>query len=77
MPIYEYKCEHCGAGFEKLMRSSEAAAPACPECGHERAQKQLSTFAAHAASPSRGAAPAPMGGCGKGMCPHPDLCGLN
>ena len=34
MPIYEYKCDHCGHQFEKLMRIS-ADAPPCGNCGKD------------------------------------------
>ena len=33
MPIYEYKCESCGATFEHLHRRLSEPAPDCPECG--------------------------------------------
>lgn len=31
MPIYDFKCEHCGYEFEKLVYSS-LTEPRCPEC---------------------------------------------
>ena len=36
MPIYEYVCKPCGAGFEKYHKSMDAPKPACPECGKKR-----------------------------------------
>jgi len=34
VPIYEYRCEHCGVTFEKFFRSAAAAGEAaCPSCG--------------------------------------------
>jgi putative FmdB family regulatory protein len=33
VPIFVYRCD-CGHRFEKLV-PRDAAAPACPECGHE------------------------------------------
>ena len=44
MPIYEYKCPECGAGFEKFCRSSNQGdgQQACPECGCEKAGRVLS-----------------------------------
>ncbi|MEZ5351086.1 MAG: zinc ribbon domain-containing protein [Bryobacteraceae bacterium] len=76
MPIFEYRCEDCGAQFEKLMRSSDSAGPACPSCGEVHVRKELSTFAAHAGSGSR-EAPRMGGGCPAGMCRTPDVCGRN
>ena len=47
MPIYEYRCEQCGARFDKLVPMSQAqAAQRCPSCGAERARKLMSSFAA-------------------------------
>ncbi len=48
MPLFEYVCVRCGDRFELLVRSGHGAAdgePACPKCGYERVQKQLSGFA--------------------------------
>jgi putative FmdB family regulatory protein len=41
MPVYEFECERCGVRFEELL-SSDAAAPACPECGADGARRLLS-----------------------------------
>jgi putative FmdB family regulatory protein len=67
MPLYEYQCTDCGAAFELLVRSSDK--PACPNCGSERLDKQLSVPAA----PVAGGSGLPMadrswGGCGKPGC---------
>ena len=75
MPIYEYKCEDCGTPFEKLVRASDPAGPACPSCGTAKVTQQLSTFAAHGAA-SASAAPS-MGGGPAGMCRTPSMCGRN
>ena len=32
MPIYEYLCDGCGGGFERLVKIN-AAMPICPSCG--------------------------------------------
>lgn len=45
MPIFEYKCEKCGAAFEKLVLNSEEKV-VCEKCGSEKVAKQLSTFSA-------------------------------
>ena len=76
MPIFEFTCEDCGTGFEKLVRRSEATAVACPSCGQDHVKQEFSTFAARATGES--SAPAPqMGGCPAGMCGSPGLCGRN
>lgn len=76
MPIYEYKCESCGAKFEKLVRrSAESESLACPSCGKTHLDQQYSTFAARAnGSPS--SAPE-MPSCPSGMCSNPAFCGRN
>lgn len=40
MPIYDYHCNACNQTFELLVRASTI--PACPTCGSERVEKQLS-----------------------------------
>jgi len=75
MPLFEYRCAACGKRFEVLMR--RAVTPACPACGSESVEKQLSAFAVGAASPARAAAPS---GPSCGGCPHAGPsggCGLN
>jgi putative FmdB family regulatory protein len=44
MPIYEYKCPECGAGFEKLCRSVSQGEgqESCPKCGCDKAGRVLS-----------------------------------
>ena len=33
MPLYEYRCNECGAEFEMMLRFSEAdRRPVCPKC---------------------------------------------
>ncbi|MBI4874005.1 MAG: zinc ribbon domain-containing protein [Acidobacteria bacterium] len=75
MPIFEYKCDDCGSRFEKLIRrAGDETGMLCPSCGQARVAKQLSTFAAHAGSPSSERVPmCPSGG----PCPTPGACGLN
>jgi putative FmdB family regulatory protein len=41
VPIYEFECEECGAGFEELVAASAATAP-CPQCGSERTTRLMS-----------------------------------
>lgn len=40
MPIYEYRCDDCGATFEALVRGRGAVT--CPACGSGSLKKLLS-----------------------------------
>lgn len=42
MPIYEFRCEACGARFEGLYPAGTRSAP-CRECGSERTARVLSS----------------------------------
>lgn len=42
MPIYEYRCEHCGHELEALQKISDAALVDCPACGHASLKKLIS-----------------------------------
>jgi putative FmdB family regulatory protein len=45
MPIFEYRCEECGATFERLtLRPQGAVQMTCPQCGSTRTAKIFSTF---------------------------------
>jgi putative FmdB family regulatory protein len=45
MPIYEYRCEACGASFDRLVSfSAENADIECPECHSRDCRKALSSF---------------------------------
>jgi putative FmdB family regulatory protein len=75
MPIYEYRCDDCGAEFEKrVARAADSNKVSCPSCGEKRLTMRLSTFATvTAGSPSRDSAPA----CpSAGSCPNRDVCGI-
>ena len=77
MPIYEYRCEDCGAKFEKLVRRSEdAPGIECPSCGKTHLNQEFSTFAAHAADYSKNSS-SEMPSCPKGGCCNPGMCGMN
>src|SRR5512140_3471074 len=41
MPIYEYKCQQCGAHFEKRQRVSDEPLTTCEKC-HGKLEKQWS-----------------------------------
>ena len=46
MPIYEYRCDDCGASFEVLQRMSDDPLETCENCGG-RLQKVLHPVAIH------------------------------
>ncbi|MBN1435580.1 MAG: zinc ribbon domain-containing protein [Sedimentisphaerales bacterium] len=47
MPIYEFVCEKCGYGFEKLVASMKSSGTMrCPQCDG-KANRQVSVFSAH------------------------------
>jgi putative FmdB family regulatory protein len=45
MPIYEFRCEACGAVFEELVEAGTEATT-CAACGSERTRRMLSAQAA-------------------------------
>jgi len=64
MPIYEYRCRNCGKTFEKLVMTSSAPPPPCPECGAAEVEKLFS-------------APGSVGvasGGGPSACPQASSC---
>ena len=71
MPIYEYRCQACGAEFEDFTLSShDDATVACRACSSRRVTRLLSAFAVHG-SAETALEPGPCGGCGasrRGMC---------
>jgi putative FmdB family regulatory protein len=76
MPIYEYRCEDCGAKFEKLVRrAAEGSGVECPSCGRNHLKQEFSTFAAHANTRSK-SSDVPMCPSG-GPCHTPGMCGMN
>jgi putative FmdB family regulatory protein len=40
MPLYAYNCQNCDNDFEQLVLGSDV--PACPACGSEKLQQQVS-----------------------------------
>ena len=64
MPLYEYRCSGCDEAFEIYVRAWGEAV-ACPRCGTDEVEKQLSTFAmAGTEGPRIGGGC----GCGRGGC---------
>ena len=45
MPIYEYRCCHCGHDFEELTFSTSDPPPDCPQCRHGDVVKLMSAGA--------------------------------
>ena len=71
MPIYEYRCDECGAQFEELTSSSNKAKVTCQKCSSKRVTRLLSTFAVGAQSAPAAPEPGPCGACSaaqRGMC---------
>ncbi|UCH79557.1 MAG: zinc ribbon domain-containing protein [Candidatus Coatesbacteria bacterium] len=57
MPIYEFRCEKCGAEFERLRRPEEEEPVTCPACRAQDCRKLISRFATSSSpDPSAGAA---------------------
>lgn len=71
MPIFEYRCQDCGAQFEKISYNSRTKI-LCKKCSSSRVEKLLSVFAVSGASHEGSAfEPGPCGACGaprRGMC---------
>jgi len=42
MPIYEYVCNSCGQGFEKLVMGGDDVC--CPKCESRDLRRSMSTF---------------------------------
>ena len=46
MPLYEYRCKHCGETFSVQRTKDESDQPSrCPRCGSDRTRKVFSPFA--------------------------------
>lgn len=41
MPIYAYRCSHCGHAADVLQKMSDPVLTSCPECQQETYVKQL------------------------------------
>ncbi|MDX9700951.1 MAG: zinc ribbon domain-containing protein [Rhodocyclaceae bacterium] len=85
MPIYEYRCAHCGFQKEHIQKMSDAPLSTCPECGTDSYTKlisaagfQLKGSGWYATDFKGGSSPAaskpadtPAGGCGGSCACHP------
>ena len=47
MPIYEYLCTSCGYQFEEVQKFSDPSLDECPDCGENRAERQVSMSSFH------------------------------
>ena len=45
MPIFAYRCSHCGFGKDVLQKRTDAPLVVCPECQQETFAKQLTAHA--------------------------------
>jgi putative FmdB family regulatory protein len=45
MPIYEYRCEACGARFDEYLSTPSAPPPHCGACGSADVGRLWSSFA--------------------------------
>jgi putative FmdB family regulatory protein len=43
MPLYEYRCDACGAQFERIRKFSDPPLEVCPECGKGPVEKLISS----------------------------------
>jgi putative FmdB family regulatory protein len=39
MPIYSYRCDHCGVQFDQHQKFSDDPLEICPECGEPKLRK--------------------------------------
>lgn len=64
MPMYEYRCQDCGAKYEQLRRMSDADKDLeCPLCGSHNVRREISACAIGGSSSSNsGGGCAPRGG---------------
>lgn len=42
MPLYDYKCDHCGVEFEVFHSIKETPDVCCPECSNYRCRRLIS-----------------------------------
>lgn len=54
MPTYEYRCEECGATFERVehVKEHDASEPRCPKCDSKKVAQILETFFAKTSTKS-------------------------
>ncbi|HHT85631.1 MAG: FmdB family zinc ribbon protein [Bacillota bacterium] len=64
MPIFEFRCRHCGQVFECLVRKNDV--PVCPECGSQDLTKLISMFSTNVRKGSAGQSS--CASCSGGTC---------
>lgn len=64
MPIYDYRCEECGASFDVLISWRDKDKVRCPECGSASVSEKVVTFASASSGSSGGGSTG--GSCGSG-----------
>ena len=73
MPIYEFRCGHCGDEFELLLKRDETSVK-CPECLSADVVRKFSSFAVKSGSSSSdrsmgaSAGQGSCSGCSGGHC---------
>ena len=67
MPIYEYRCNDCKAGFEKLVFGANPVV-ACEKCGSGNTEKRLSRFGMGRSSSEASSGGSGCGGCSASSC---------
>lgn len=73
MPIYDFKCEACGSGFEHTLPMGAPFVGACPKCNSDKVHKVFTTAGLLIGGGQGDPMPPPScatGGCGGGggMC---------
>jgi len=63
MPLFDYKCQHCGHITEVLQQPRATAKPKCPKCGSTQMKKLLSAFGVGKGGSSAASS------CPTGTCP--------
>ena len=65
MPIYEYKCDKCGAVFEQIILSKDNSAKiTCNKCGSTKVHKTISAASLRLSSHSANSIPSgALSGC--------------
>jgi len=41
MPTYDYSCDNCGHGFERVQRITENPVKKCPKCGKLKVRRMI------------------------------------
>lgn len=62
MPLFEYRCEKCGAKFEQVINAGST--PSCPKCDGTAVTKLLSAFSVGRGGRAASSAPCPPAGGG-------------